>query len=132
MEFAVVRGGKNALAIAGRTTNCKALNPGACTNEIGAFIMHYDDMVQTAPSKLLVMSHVTTAGGDQIAVIGVLAIRVWPNDDGIAGSVSVLETVDKTLVVSINFTVKSFIYTYDSQRMKICNFHQSNLYASKP
>ena len=52
---------RSSLAIGGRTTNCKSLapSPSGCSRDVGAFIMLYNHVVQTAPDKLFVTSEVT-------------------------------------------------------------------------
>lgn len=72
---------KSTLAIGGRTTNCKGLAPGppTCARDVGAFVMFYRDVVDTAPEKLFVASEVTYRGV-VVDVTGVLAIEALSTD----------------------------------------------------
>ena len=77
VQFATVLASKTGMAIAGRTTNCKAVNPTGCTNDIGAFVMLYNEieLQKSEPDKIFVMSHVTTPHGE-VGVTGFLAIKL--------------------------------------------------------
>ena len=84
------------MGIGGRTTECLALNPAMCDRNVGAFLMLYQDLAQTAPSKLLVMSYVTDASSVKHDVTGVSAISVVY--EGSAEAYAVLETLDRAFV----------------------------------
>ena len=77
VTFATVIASKNAMAIAGRTTNCKAVNLTGCTSDIGAFVMLYNEIEENKPPDVMfVMSHVTTPHGD-VGVTGFLGIKIF-------------------------------------------------------
>ena len=114
------------MAIGGRTTNCKALNPGACPSDVGAFVMLYNDLVQTKPDRLVVVSRVQTTNGD-IDVVGILGLKV-NRDEEYAVAVGIFETLDHSPVVfqvlthetATDFEVISFIV-----QAKVCKFTDS-------
>ena len=78
VTFATEAISKNGMAIAGRTTNCKAVNPTGCTSDIGAFVMLYNEIEKNKPpDAMFVMSHVTTPSYGDVGVTGFLGIKIW-------------------------------------------------------
>ena len=117
------------MGIGGRTTECLALNPTMCDRNVGAFLMLYQSVVQTAPSKLLVMSHVTDADSVKHDVTGVSAIRVVY--EGSVEAYAVLETLDRAFVWIDISSSSVTIQTRggSSGNLKNCEFHQNWLHA---
>ena len=114
------------MAIAGRTTNCKALNPDTCTQDIGAFVMTYEDLDQKKPSEVKVMSNVKTRSHGEVGVTGWLAIKLVLHNNDYVVAMGVLDTNDKSLIV---FRMKNDvdIHTFNVSTKPICNFGQSQL-----
>lgn len=134
VQFATVLASKTGMAIAGRTTNCKAVNPTGCTNDIGAFVMLYNEieLQKSEPDTIFVMSHVTTPHGE-VGVTGFLAIklfqRIWEQEAFVEAFV-VFETVDKSLVAARVVQETMTILTFNNPAKPVCNFDQSQLVMS--